>query len=34
MPRLAKLLLGATALLLVSLAYGQRPSELNERGEA
>jgi hypothetical protein len=33
-PRLAKLLLGATALLLVSLAYGQRPSELNDRGEA
>ena len=34
MPRLAKFLVGATALLLVSGAYGQRPSELNERGEA
>jgi hypothetical protein len=34
MPRPATILLGATALLLVSLAYGQRPPELNERGEA
>ena len=34
MPRLVKLLLGAMALLLVGLAYGQRPSELNDRGEA
>ena len=34
MPRLANILLGATVLLLVSLAYGQRPPEVNERGEA
>lgn len=34
MSKLVKIILGTTALLLVSLAYAQRPPELNERGEA
>ena len=34
MSKLAMILLSATVLLLVSLAYGQRPPELNDRGEA
>ena len=34
MSKVAKTLLGAAALLVFSLAYAQRPPELNERGEA